>query len=332
MSILSHPRFHDEEAAFAWVEAELWPNGPVCPHCGGVERIAALAPSRGSKSKKNPEGALRCGLKFCGQCRKQFTVRVGTIFEDSHLPMTKWLQAIHLMVSSKKGVSSHQLMRTLETTYKTAWFLTHRIREAMRSGALAPFGSQGGFVEVDETFIGRDPLNQPKPGQQLAHFHKNKVLSLIDRDSGQARSFVITDLKLAAIAPILGANIAREAVLMTDGWPAYKAIGWNFRRHYVVDHNQGEYVSRTDPAIHTNTVEGFYSIFKRGMKGVYQHCSSKHLHRYIAEFDFRYSNRIALGVDDQERAARALAGVAGKRLTYRRPRGGRPSTEARALA
>src|ERR1700722_11806008 len=176
MSILSQPHFHDETAAFEYVEAALWPQGPVCPHCGCMGRVSALAPVRGHVSKKSPEGAIRLGVKFCGDCRKQFTVRVGTIFEESKLPMTKWLQAIFLMVSSKKGVSSHQLHRTLETTYKTAWFLTHRIREAMRSGELGPFGMGGATVEVDETFLGRDPDTAPEAGTRLSSInHTMKV-------------------------------------------------------------------------------------------------------------------------------------------------------------
>ena len=324
MSILSQKQFHDEAAAFAYVEAELWPNGPVCPHCGGVDRISAIKP--------NPEKKVRIGLKFCGQCRKQFTVRVGTIFEDSHLPMTKWLQAIFLMCSSKKGVSSHQLMRTLETTYKTAWFLTHRIREAMRSGALAPFGQNGGIVEVDETFIARDPNVPALKDKQHSIHNMRKVLSLIDRETGAARSFVIKDLRTATIAPILDANISREAWLMTDEAHRYTMLGWNFAAHSTVNHARGEYVAKNDIRIHTNTIEGFYSIFKRGMRGVYQHCSNKHLHRYVAEFDFRYSNRVAVGVDDQTRANIALMGVVGKRLTYRRTGGWAASTQDGAQA
>ena len=317
MSILSQPQFHDEQAAFDYVEAALWPNGPICPHCGGFERISPLAPFAGHKSAKNPEGAIRHGVKFCGQCRKQFTVRVGTIFEESKLPMTKWLQAIFLMVSSKKGVSSHQLMRTLETTYKTAWFLAHRIREAMRSGELAPFGSGGGAVEVDETYIGRDPDNQPWGKQKVRAGQKMKVLSLVDRDSGRAYSVVLDDVTIAQIAPVLSANLAREARLLTDESPVYPRIGRGFAQHGTVNHSRDEYVSRSDPTVHTNTIEGYFSIFKRGMKGVYQHCGKKHLHRYLAEFDFRYSYRVALGVDDQQRAKIALEGFAGRRMTYR---------------
>jgi len=324
MSILNAPHFQNEEAAFARVEAVLWPDGPVCHHCGGVDRIKAIP--------ANPAKRVRYGLKRCGDCGKQFTVRMGTIFEESKLPLHVWLQAMHLMTSSKKGISAHQLHRTLEVTYKTAWFLAHRIREAMQAGQLATFGSEGGFVEVDETFIGRDPDHVPAPGKLFKQPHMNKVLSLIDRDTGRARSFVIETLSVKDIAPILGANIARDAVLMTDGSRVYQTLGWNFRRHYVVDHATGEYVNRADPAIHTNTVEGFYSIFKRGMRGVYQHCAKKHLHRYVAEFDFRYSNRVALGVDDQERATRALLGVVGKRLTYRPTGRGWASAQTGAVA
>jgi transposase-like protein len=309
MSVLSQPQFHDEAAAFAYVEAELWPNGPICPHCGGFERISALTPNKAKR--------IRIGLKFCGQCRKQFTVRVGTIFEESKLPMTKWLQAIFLMCSSKKGVSAHQLHRTLETTYKTAWFLAHRIREAMRSGELAPFGAGGGMVEADETFIGIEPGEPISRGVN----HKMKVLSLIDRETGRAHSTVLDFISAKAIGEIVVANLSHEAILMTDEARHYVKLGRQFAGHGHTNHAAGEYVSRFNPQVHTNTVEGFFSIFKRGMRGVYQHCGKKHLHRYLAEFDFRYSNRIALGIDDQARATTALKGVVGKRLTYRSTNG-----------
>lgn len=308
MSVLSRPYFHDEQAAFTFVEAIIWPQGPVCPHCGGVERITAITP--------NPAKRIRFGLKRCGQCKGQFTVRMGTIFEESKLPMTKWLQAIFLMTASKKGVSAHQLHRTLEITYKSAWFLAHRIREAMRSGELAPFGGAGTPVEVDETFIGIDP---DYTGKSSAYHGKIKVLALVDRATGRARSMVVDKLSAAEIAPILDANIAREARLMTDEAGLYKSLGFNFADHGMVNHSRDEYVSQQDRTIHTNTIEGFFSIFKRGMKGVYQHASKKHLHRYLAEFDFRYSNRIATGCDDTERAHRALQGVVGKRLRYAGP-------------
>jgi len=307
MSVLSKPYFHDEAAAFEFVETALWGKEPVCPHCGCMGRIRAL---EGVKDKK---GRVRLGLKKCYDCRKQFTVRVGTIFEESHLPLSKWLQAIHLLCSSKKGVSSHQLHRTLECTYKTAWFLSHRIREAMRSGELAPFGGEGGKVEVDETFIGREP---GKPVKRAFH-HKMKVLTLVDRDTGRARSMVVDDLKPSTIKPILEANIAREAYLLTDQADVYRHISGGFANHQAVNHTEDEYVRKGMPEIHTNTIEGYFSIFKRGMRGVYQHASKKHLHRYLAEFDFRYSHRSAVGVEDEARAWLALQGIVGKRLTYR---------------
>lgn len=320
MSVLSKPYFHDEAAALAFVEAILWNGEPVCPHCGCTGRVYPLANVRGSKSKTNPEGAIRHGLKKCGDCRKQFTVRVGTLFEESHLPMTKWLQAIFLMSSSKKGVSAHQLHRILEVTYKTAWFLAHRIRAAMASGDLSPFGMGGGTVEVDETFIGTDTARNNKGIRRASHM--NKVVSLIDRETGRARSMVVEDLKLPTITALVAENLAKEARLMTDEAYHYVPVGRSFAAHGVVNHRREEYVSKVDPSLHTNTVEGFFSIFKRGMRGVYQHASKKHLHRYVAEFDFRYSNRIATGCDDTMRAERALQGVVGKRLTYRRSNGG----------
>lgn len=305
-SALSAPHMINEEAAYAYVEARIWPEGPVCPHCGGVERISAI--------KANPEKRVRHGLKKCGQCKKQFTVKVGTIFESSHIPMHLWLQAMFLMCSSKKGISTQQLHRVLGVTLKSAWFLSHRIREAMREGELAPLGVEGGAVEVDETFIGREP---GKPIKRAYH-HKMKVLTLVDRESGRARSMVVDDLKPATIAPILRENIAREARLMTDEAGHYLRVGREFSAHGVVHHGRDEYVNAEDSSIHTNTIEGYFSIFKRGMRGVYQHCAKRHLHRYMGEFDFRYSNRVALGMDDHDRTERAILGAVGKRLTYRR--------------
>jgi len=302
-SILSAAYFHNEEAAYGFVEARIWPRGPVCPHCGGVERNRRLQ----GKS-------TRIGIWKCYDCRKPFTVKIGTIFEASHIPMRVWLQAIFLVASSKKGVSSNQLHRMLGITLKSAWFMSHRIREAMRSGDLAPFGADGGAVEVDETFIGHDKTIKPKGEKKgRGYHHKNKVLSLVDRNSGQAHSVVIDDMKASTMVPIVRANVAREARLMTDEFSTYKLVGREFKEHGVVRHMLGEY-GRGD--VHTNTIEGFFSIFKRGMKGVYQHCGHNHLHRYLAEFDFRYNNRVALGVSDAERAERLLQGVKGKRLTY----------------
>ncbi len=314
MSILSKPYFHDEKAAFEYVESILWADGPECPHCGGLERAYKLEGVRTKASRKNPEGKERHGLWKCGHCRKQFTVRKGTIFEESHLPLTKWLQAIYLMVSSKKGISAHQLHRVLEVQYKTAWFLAHRIREAMRQGELAPFGQGGGGVEIDETFIGKEPGAKVQRG---VHW-KMKVLTLVDRDTKQARSVVIDDLKPGTIAPIVSQNVSREAKILTDQARHYKlTMGGYGGGHFSVDHSAKEYVSLTNPEVHTQTVENYYSVFKRGMKGTYQHCAKHHLHRYLAEFDFRYNHRSANGIEDGERAVIALRGVKGKRLTYR---------------
>jgi transposase-like protein len=305
-SILSAPYFHNESAAYEFVEKRVWPRGPVCPHCGGVERNRPLS----GKS-------TRIGVYKCYDCRKPFTVKVGTIFESSHVPLRLWLQAIFLVASSKKGISSNQLHRTLGVTLKTAWFMSHRIREAMREGSFVPFGQGGGTVEVDETYIGRDP-KRARPSRGPAQ--KHKVLSLVDRSSGAARSMVVDNVRAKTLIPILRANIAREATVMTDGASWYRALPLAFADHKWVDHERGEYVRLADRSIHTNTIEGFFSVFKRGMRGTYQHCAPEHLHRYLAEFDFRYSNRIKLGVDDQQRAERLLKGVVGKRLKYQTTR------------
>ena len=318
MSILSKPYFHDEASAFAHVESILWAQGRVCPHCGTVDNSYALKGVRSKPSQKNPEGVERHGLYKCSDCRKQFTVRKGTIFEESHLPLHKWLQAVYLLCSSKKGFSARQMHRVLEVQYKTAWFLCHRIREAMRSGGdLDVFGAGGGSVEVDETYIGREPGSTKQRGSG----HKMKVLSLVDRNTGQARSIVVDRVDKPTIMPILQANISKEARLLTDEAGVYRKPGLKFSDHQTVNHKANEYVRLTDREIHTNTIEGYFSVFKRGMKGVYQHCSKKHLHRYMAEFDYRYNKRSALGIEDGERATEALRGVVGKRLTYRRADG-----------
>jgi len=302
-SILNAPHFQDEQAAYAFVEGKLWPNGPVCFHCKSGERVGKMAGK-----------TTRVGLYKCYACRKPFTVKLGTIFEASHVEMKLWLQAIHLICSSKKGISSNQLHRTLGVTLKTAWFMSHRIREAMRSGSFAPMGGAGSVVEADETFIGT------KAGMKKArggYHHKRAVLALVER-GGSARTFHVDRAIAREVAPIVRQNIDRETTLMTDESPIYIKMGRSFEAHNVVIHSLNEYV-RGDA--HTNTVEGYFSIFKRGFKGIYQHCGEKHLHRYLAEYDFRYNNRVRLGVDDVERASRALAGAVGKRLTYRTTRG-----------
>ncbi|HML07754.1 MAG TPA: IS1595 family transposase [Xanthobacteraceae bacterium] len=302
-SVLDAKHFHDEEAAFAYLEARLWPNGPICPHCGGVERVGKL------KGK-----STRVGVWKCYQCRKPFRATVGTVFESSHVPLRLWLQCVHLMASSKKGISSNQLHRTLGVTLKTAWFMAHRVREAMRVLGMEPMGGAGKIVEADETYIG---TMEGHAGQRVVGGAvKNMVVTLVER-GGSARSFHADGHSVATIVPIMRENIRRETRLMTDRATHYFNVGKEYAEHGRVAHEQNEYV-RGD--IHTNTVEGFYSIFKRGMKGVYQHCKEKHLHRYLAEFDFRYSNRVGLGVSDVGRADRALKGIVGKRLTYQTPR------------
>jgi transposase-like protein len=301
MSVLSAPYFHDEAEAFRYLESVIWPNGPTCPHCGAVDRISTIKP--------NPAKRVRMGLKKCGHCKGQFTVKVGTVFEHGRLPLNLMLQAVYLMTSSKKGISAHQLHRVLEITYKSAWFLAHRIREAMRAGELAPFGSGGGIVEIDETFLGTEPGAKVRRG----YAHKMKVLSLVDRDTRQSRMMVVDSLKAADLLPILKANIAAEARVMTDEAGQYRHLGRDFAEHGAVSHLAGEY-GRGE--VHTNTVEGSFSIFKRGMKGVYQHCGKQHLHRYLAEFEFRYNHRVANGYGDAARSVAALEGIKGKRLTY----------------
>ncbi len=305
MSVLSKPYFHDEAAAFAYLESVIWPEGPTCPHCGAVDRISSITP--------NPEKRVRMGLKKCGHCKGQFTVKVGTVFEHGRMPLHLMLQAVYLMTCSKKGISAHQLHRVLGITYKSAWFLAHRIREAMRSGDLAQFGTGGGFVEVDETYIGREKGKEKKRGYQ----HKLKVLSLLDRDTGRTRMMHVDKVNIATVTTILQENIAAEANLLTDDAIFYNRMHKHFASHNVTNHNKGEYVSRENPVIHTNTIEGSFSIFKRGMKGVYQHCGEAHLHRYLAEFEFRYNHRVANGYHDSERSVAALRGIIGKRITYR---------------
>lgn len=316
-SVLNAPHFHDEAAAYAWVEARVWPNGPVCPHCGGTERISKM----GGKS-------TRIGAYKCYQCRKPFTVKVGTIFESSHVEMHLWLQAMFLMSSSKKGVSSNQLHRTLGVTLKTAWFMSHRIREAMRSGNLAPMGGNGGIVEADETYFGkvkaskvRTTTTSGRPftkSGRTGPSNKRAIISLVER-GGQVRSFHVENADKPTVVKIVSANVSRETRLHTDESRLYHGADTYFAKHETINHSAKEY-ARGD--VTTNTVEGYFSIFKRGMKGVYQHCGEKHLHRYLAEYDFRFNNRIALGVNDVERTEQALRGIIGKRLTYQTTREG----------
>ena len=320
-SALSNPIFHNEEAAYAHVEARIWPEGPFCPHCGATDRISAIA--------ANPAKRVRMGLKKCGHCKKQFTVKVGTVFEQSHVPLNIWLQAIALLTSSKKGFSTNQLSRVLGVTIKTAWFMSMRIREAMAVDGSEPLGGLGKVLEIDETFLGHQPTvfvsgkgwTTRRNASEL-----RKVVTIVER-GGRARSIKVDNLRKAEMDRALQ-NASRDSALMTDQSGIYKRVGWQFDSHEAVDHGAKEYARGE---VHTNTVEGTFSIFKRGMRGIYQHCAEKHLHRYLAEFDYRYSNRIKLGIDDAARAEIALKGIVGKRLTYRTVGQRRPGAEARVV-
>lgn len=302
MSILSAPYFHNEKAAIKHLESIVWADGIVCPKCGTVDNSGEL------KGK-----STRPGLRKCYACRKQFTVKVGTVFESSHIPLHKWLQAAYLMSSSKKGISAHQLHRTLEVTYKTAWFMAHRIREAMRPLNLEPMGGEGKVVEADETFVGGLEKNKhankrkhPKGGYDT----KEAVVSVVER-GGKVRSIHTGKANLSTIKPVVSALVHKRTVLLTDDASHYNSIGKDFAWHSVVKHSLGQYVVGE---VHTNTIEGFFSVFKKGMKGVYQHCGQQHLQRYLNEFDFRYNER---GLNDSERTIAVLSSVKGKRLLYK---------------
>ncbi len=303
--ILTAPHFHNEEAAFAYVEAHLWPEGPICPHCGNCDgkRIGRLT---GKTS--------RPGLRKCYACRKTFTVRIGSIFEDSHFPLHLWLQAIQLIAGSKKGISTRQVQRTFNCSMKTAWFLTHRIREIMKPAANSgPLGGEGKTIEADVTYVGRKPMTKIKRG---GAGHMNPVFSLVER-SGSVRSTHMPDVRANNLHAVLDVHASPKSHFMTDEAPAFMEIGHNFASHGTVVHSKDEYVRREGKRIvTTNGVEGFFSILKRGIYGVYQHVSEAHLQRYLTEFDFRYSNREKLGINDTDRASRMLTGAKGRRLTY----------------
>jgi transposase-like protein len=299
---LNAPHFHDDDKAREYLEAIRWPKGPVCPHCGVV----------GDHYRLEGE-AHRPGLLKCKDCRKQFSVTVGTVFERSKISLSKWLMAAYLLASSKKGMSSHQLHRTLGVTYKTAWFMTHRIREAMRDTSTDQLGGKGssGIVEADETYFGKTKGQ----GKGSHSGKKQKVVALVERN-GRVRAFHVPTVTAETLKPILEGQIAKTARLMTDSAGLYTKIGKEFRTHETVNHLEHEY-ARGD--VTTNTVEGYFGILKRGIGGVYHHVSPEHLHRYVNEFSFRYNNRVALEIDDKKRTRNVLAGIEGKRLTYRRP-------------
>lgn len=308
--ILTAAHLQNEEAAFAFLEARVWPNGPVCPHCGSAGRIKRLAGK-----------TTRVGLLKCYDCMKPFTVKVGTVFEASHVKLHLWLQAAHLMCSSKKGISSNQLHRILGVTLKTAWFMSHRLRQAMTTLGFDPMGGDGVIVEIDETFIGKKDDMPVRRG----YAHKHTIMTLIERRNGGARSrsFHVEGTASADLLPIIKAHVSSGSHVMTDEAGQYAHLGKHLTEHDYVTRSKGEYGRGP---IHTNTVEGFYSVFKCGMKGIYQHCGERHLHRYVThryvtEFDFRYNNRTRVGVDNTERTDLALKGIVGKRLTYRTARG-----------
>jgi transposase-like protein len=305
-SVLSEKHFQNEEAALEYIEARLWPNGPTCPKCGATaEHIGVL----------NGE-TTRMGLRKCYACDAHFTVRVGTIFEASHLPLHMWLQVIHLMCASKKGISTRQIQRMLQCSMKTAWHLTDRIREAMKDGGLEPLGGAGKVLEADTTYVGgkeknkhvgkRNPANIGGAGKQIVH-------AIVERQ-GSVRAHHIPRVNGETLRAVLDQHADRASALMTDTAGGYLHVGREFTRHEMVDHGKDEYV-RGDAF--TNTAECYFSILKRGLTGVYHAVSEAHLERYLAEFSFRYSNRERLGVDDVSRAEIVLQGFKGKRLTYR---------------
>ena len=299
MSILTEKHFRNEKSAIQYVENIIWKDGKKCPHCQNTKQDKIYV----IQSEK-----ARLGTHKCGTCKKQFTVKIGTVFEASHIPLYKWIQACFLMASSKKGISAHQLHRTLEITYKSAWFLAHRIREAMKELGCEKMGGEDKIVESDETFIGNE---KEKPVGARGWNHKNKILSLVERQ-GKVKSFHISGVNVATIKPILKDALYQDTNLITDEATWYKPIGKEFKTHEFVRHSAKEYVK--DGYIHTNTIEGYFGLFKRGMKGIYQHCKSQHLKRYLCEFDFRYNRR---DLNDVNRAVEIVANAFGKRLKYK---------------
>ena len=305
---LYRPEFSDADKARDWLERELWADGRPCPHCGVVDRSTRIGGT-----------TARPGLYMCNDCRKQFTVTVGTLYERSKIPLNKWLAATHLMMASKKGISALQIGRMLGLSKKTAWFLCHRIRESLRETEPALLGGGGMTIEADETYVGGKEKNKHRSKRRADHIGgvgKEMVFSLVERQ-GRVRSHHLANISAKNLRPLLEEQLAdaSETKFMTDGEGQYRIIGPMFKSHEVVNHSIGEYV-RGDA--HTNTIEGYFSILKRGIIGTYHHVSGEHLKRYLAEFDFRYNNREALGVTDRERMVKSITGIVGKRLTYRR--------------
>jgi transposase-like protein len=308
MDTFSEEHFRNDDAARAYLEALRWPNGPVCAHCGSANRAYAIKPA----------GTYRCAEP---ECRKNFTVTMSTPMERSHIALHKWLQAFHLMASSKKGFSAHQLHRTLGITYRSAWFMAHRVRECMRTGGISPLGGTGKIVEADETYYGK--TEEPRVSKQRrgrpykvgsrGPRDKRPIVALVER-GGEVRTFHVPVASKANVMAIVNENVLKETRLHTDESNLYRGADQHFASHETVKHSAHEY-ARGD--VHTNSAEGYFSVFKRGMTGVYQHCAEKHLHRYLAEYDFRYNTRSKLGIEDGERAALAIKNATGKRLTYR---------------
>jgi transposase-like protein len=302
MPALTAPQFTDETAAIAHLEASRWPDEVNCPHCGStaVTRMA---------------GKTQAGYFLCNDCREKFTCRTGTVMERSHIPVHKWLLAIHLMSSNKNGVSAHELHRGLGITYKSAWFLAHRIREAMDGGKAAPMGGAGGQVQADETYFG----NTSKRAKHYKKGHSNKagIVALVDPNTGEARAFHVGIANTSTVRNVLVRHASRRSTLVTDESGLYHALGQEYADHQTVLHAGREYVNKK--GFTTNNVENYFNQFKRGMRGTFTHCGEQHLQRYLNEFSFRYSNRSGLGVNDTMRAAATLKGIEGKRLTYRIP-------------
>jgi transposase-like protein len=316
------PHFQSPENAREWLENLRWPEGPICSHCGTINHAY--------KTKK--PGWYRCAEK---ECRKDFTVTTGTVMERSHIPLNKWLMAFYMMNASKKGVSAHQLHRALGLDYKSAWFMCHRIREAMRAGSLGSLGGTGKVVEADETYYGpvEKPRTKTSKGSPFTKkgrsgpANKRPILALVER-GGNVRTFHVPVADQDTVQGIVRENIAKESRLHTDESRLYWGLGRDYFVHEAVRHSGDEYVRDSNiigfneterHRVHTNSAEGYFSLFKRGMRGVYQHCDEKHLHRYLAEFDHRYNHRTALGYSDIDRTLAAIKGIEGKRLMYRQP-------------
>ena len=301
--------FRSEDAAIRHLESLRWPNGAACPHCGGADPYRLT-----SRGKVQGKRQIRKGLWKCRACRRQFTVKVGTIFEQSHIPVTKWLMALHLLAASKKGMSAHQFHRMLGLNYRSAWFMAHRLRHAMATDE-GIFQKLDGVVEMDETYVGGRHKRGTKKGRPGPDSHKTPVVALVQR-GGRVRAFAMPRVTGANLRTALRTHVEPSAVLMTDEFPVYRKPGREFAGHETVKHRDGEYVRGE---AHVNTAEGFFSLLKRGIVGSFHHVSKGHLHRYVDEFEFRYNNRIALGIDDDERARRIVLGAEGKRLTFKQP-------------